>query len=217
MRAHSSRGIRTRRGRGPGSTPPQSMRPDFHFHEPSDPGTNFRPAVLARPVSLARIAPPRDRAKRQAPSPPAERERGESGSSRAAGGRSERPSRPARHPVATSRAIAGSSKTVARLNAPTSATGDALRCSARGGHVPSTRRWAAMRPVSAAGGGRAVGELVDGSTRAWHEPSPAVRACPVEPVVRTRRAEGALERADAGVRGLRREIPIAALAPRAHL
>src|SRR5580658_4724912 len=45
-RAHSRRGMRTRRGRGPGSTPLQSIRSTVHFHEPLDPGTNFGPAVL---------------------------------------------------------------------------------------------------------------------------------------------------------------------------
>ncbi len=49
--------MRTRRGRGPGSMPLQSMRAGFHFHERRIPGTNFRPAVLAVRSSLLDFQP----------------------------------------------------------------------------------------------------------------------------------------------------------------
>src|SRR5689334_516714 len=62
-----------------------------------------------------------------------------------------------------------------------------------------------------------VGELARRAPGARDQLTPAIRAAAVEPSFCAGRAERALERADARVRRFRRQVTVAALAPRSQL
>jgi hypothetical protein len=81
----------------------------------------------------------------------------------------------------------------------------------------STRRHTSSRLEDPLGGRRVLFEFRRRTARANHELAPAVRADVAKHLVRARRAECALERADASLVRVRRKITIAALAPRPQL